>query len=47
MKSFAERNPVVVGVVGVALTGVAALVALELQHPAVREFAEAVLGELQ
>jgi phospholipid/cholesterol/gamma-HCH transport system substrate-binding protein len=28
MKSFAERNPVVVGVVGVALTGVAALGAL-------------------
>jgi phospholipid/cholesterol/gamma-HCH transport system substrate-binding protein len=28
MKSFAERNPVVIGVVGVALTGVLALVAL-------------------
>jgi len=32
MKSFAERNPVVVGVVGVALTGVVVLVALNYNN---------------
>jgi phospholipid/cholesterol/gamma-HCH transport system substrate-binding protein len=32
MKSFAERNPVVVGVVGVTLTGVLALVALNYNN---------------
>ena len=32
MKSFAERKPVVVGLVGVALTGVVVLVALNYNN---------------
>jgi len=32
MKSFAERNPVIVGMVGVALTGAVVLVALNYNN---------------
>ena len=47
MKSFAERNPVVVGLVGVALTGVVVLVALNYRQLAVCELAETVFRLLQ